>query len=174
MGNIQTKRGCPFTCVYCTYPAIEGRNLRVREAGEVVDEMKEAYFRHGIDYLFFVDDIFNFPEEHAVAVCEEMIRKDVRVDWTCFATPLGMSHEMAALMKKAGCKGIEFGSDSGAGKTLQSLGKSFTTDDIVHASECCRNVDLPFAHYIIMGGPGKICQLSARLFPFLMASNQLR
>jgi radical SAM superfamily enzyme YgiQ (UPF0313 family) len=155
MGNIQTKRGCPFACTYCTYPAIEGSELRLRDATEVADEMKEARIRDGVDYFFFVDDIFNFPEEHAMAVCEEMIRRDVRVDWTCFATPLGMSQEMAALMKRAGCKGVEFGSDGGSEKTLAALGKGFSPGDISHAATCCSNVDLPHAHYIIMGGPGE-------------------
>lgn len=155
MGNIQTKRGCPFSCTYCTYPAIEGRELRLRDAAEVVDEIIEARGRHGIDYFFFVDDIFNFPQEHAMAVCEEMIRRNAGVDWTCFATPLGMSEEIAALMKRAGCKGIEFGTDGGSEKTLAALGKRFTPGDVAHASGCCRSVDLPHAHYIIMGGPAE-------------------
>jgi len=155
MGNIQTKRGCPFTCSYCTYPAIEGTAMRLRDPAEVAHELKEARIRDGVDYFFFVDDIFNFPEEHAMAVCEEMISRDVGVDWTCFATPLGMSREMAALMKRAGCKGVEFGSDGGSEKTLAALGKVFSPDDISHAATCCRNVDLPHAHYIIMGGPGE-------------------
>ncbi len=155
MGNIQTKRGCPFSCTYCTYPAIEGREMRMRGALEVVDEIIEARAKHGIDYFFFVDDIFNFPQEHAAAVCEEMIRRNVSVDWTCFATPFGISKELVELMKRAGCKGIEFGTDGGSEKTLAALGKRFTPGEIAHASDCCRSVDLPHAHYIIMGGPGE-------------------
>ena len=155
LGNIQTKRGCPFSCSYCTYPAIEGHNIRLRNPAEVANEMVEARKRDGIDYVFFVDDIFNFPEEHAMAVCEEMIRSEAEVDWTCFATPLGMSREMAALMKKAGCKGIEFGTDGGSEATLAALGKRFSPADVAHASDCCRSVDLPHAHYIIIGGPGE-------------------
>lgn len=155
MGNIQTKRGCPFTCTYCTYPSIEGRELRLRDAGEVVDELKAMRSQHGIDYAFFVDDIFNFPEEHAAGICEAMIRDEVKMDWTCFATPRGMTPGLAGLMKKAGCKGVEFGSDAGDGETLEAFGKQFTPDDIAHAAECCSRVDLPQAHYIILGGPGE-------------------
>jgi len=164
MGNVQTKRGCPFSCSYCTYPAIEGCNLRVRNAAEVVDEIIEARDRHGIDYIFFVDDIFNFPEEHAAGICEEIIRRDASVEWTCFATPLGMSREIAAVMKRAGCKGVEFGTDGGSEKTLEALGKKFSPGDIERASECCRSVDLPHAHYIIMGGPGEDSATIAEAF----------
>jgi radical SAM superfamily enzyme YgiQ (UPF0313 family) len=153
MANIQSKRGCPFKCSYCTYPLIEGAGLRLRPPGAVVDELKEVLFRYGTDFFFFVDDIFNFPEDHATALCEELVKSDLRIGWTCFATPMGMTAELAQLMKRAGCKGVEFGSDAGAERTLRGLGKCFTPDDIAYASECCNAIDLPNAHYIIIGGP---------------------
>lgn len=172
MGNVQTKRGCPFGCSYCTYPEIEGRALRLREPGAVADEIEELVLDHRARHLFFVDDIFNFPEEHAVGLCEEMVRREVPVEWTCFATPLGMTADMAALMKKAGCSGVEFGSDAAAEKTLQGLHKPFGADDIAHAADACRSVGLPNAHYIILGGPGEdpgtiheTCSLFERVHP---------
>jgi len=153
MGNIQSKRGCPFKCSYCTYPNIEGNTLRLRSPVDVVEELKEMRSLYGIDYVFFVDDIFNFPEDHAALLCEEIIRNDLKINWTCFVTPKGMTRQLAELMKMSGCKGVEFGSDAGSEKTLKGLGKHFTPDDIAHAVECCKVIDLPNAHYIIIGGP---------------------
>ncbi len=153
MGNIQSKRGCPFACAYCTYPSIEGSLLRLRDPAEVAEELAEMETAYGVDHVFFVDDIFNFPEDHAAAVCEEMLRVGVKADWTCFATPRGLSRELTALMKKAGCKGVEFGSDAGSDRTLKGLGKSFKVEDIARAVEHCRSVSLPNAHYVIIGGP---------------------
>ncbi|KPK02382.1 MAG: hypothetical protein AMK71_02430 [Nitrospira bacterium SG8_35_4] len=155
MANIQSKRGCPFHCSYCTYPAIEGKKVRLREPGAVADELEEMHALYGIDYVFFVDDIFNYPEEHAVGICEEIIRRDLKIDWTCFATPLGMTEVLAGYMKRAGCRGVEFGSDAVTELTLKGLGKQFTADDIAHAAEACRKADLPNAHYLIIGGPGE-------------------
>ncbi|MDI6745324.1 MAG: lipid biosynthesis B12-binding/radical SAM protein [Thermodesulfovibrionales bacterium] len=153
MGNIQSKRGCPFKCSYCTYPHIDGNQLRLRDPESVVEELKESKAMHGIDYFFFVDDIFNFPEGHAAAICEGMIQSDLKVNWTCFATPKGMSGELAFLMKRAGCTGVEFGSDAGSENTLRGLGKAFSPDEIAYASECCNSIGLLNAHYIIIGGP---------------------
>ena len=153
MANIQSKRGCPFKCTYCTYPRIDGSILRLREPEDVVEELKEMADSYSTDYVFFVDDIFNFPEDHAVAICEEMIKNKLKIDWTCFATPKDMTPKFARLMKRAGCKGVEFGSDAGSERTLKGLGKHFTIDDIAYAAECCKGVDLPNAHYIIIGGP---------------------
>ncbi len=153
MANIQSKRGCAFKCSYCTYPNIDGNIMRLREPTDVVRELKEMKTEYDIDHVFFVDDIFNFPEEHAVTICEEIIKNNLKINWTCFAIPKGMTTSLARLMKKAGCKGVEFGTDAGSEKTLRGLGKSFTTNDIAYATECCKNVDLPNAHYIIIGGP---------------------
>lgn len=166
MANIQSKRGCPFKCTYCTYPNIEGNKLRLREPGLMVEELKEMRANYDIDYVFFVDDIFNFPEEHACAVCEEIIKNSLDIDWTCFATPKGMTPELAKLMKIAGCKGIEFGTDAGSEKTLKGLGKSFTLDDVAHATEYCKNIDLPNAHYVIIGGPEEDDSTLAETFTF--------
>ncbi len=153
MANIQSKRGCPFACTYCTYPSIEGRTLRARDPREVVQELREMRSVYGIDHVFFVDDIFNFPEDHALGICEEIARNNVEVGWTCFATPKGMTRELAGLMKRAKCQGVEFGSDAGSEKTLAALGKQFTPDDIAYATRCCGEVGLPNAHYVIVGGP---------------------
>jgi radical SAM superfamily enzyme YgiQ (UPF0313 family) len=166
MGNIQSKRGCPFKCSYCTYPNIEGDKLRPRDPDAVVDELKKAVVDYGIDYFFFVDDIFNIPESHALAICEGIIESELKIGWACFATPKGMTGELAVLMKRAGCRGIEFGSDAGAEVTLKELGKSFTPNDIAHAAECCKSINLPNAHYVIIAGPGETMATLQETFRF--------
>jgi radical SAM superfamily enzyme YgiQ (UPF0313 family) len=166
MANIQSKRGCPFKCIYCTYPSLEGKKLRLREPGSVLEELKEMQSNYGIDYVFFVDDIFNFPKEHAVGICEEIIRNNLKIDWTCFATPKDITPELVRLMKIAGCKGVEFGSDSGSDKTLKGLGKHFTAEDIAYAAACCNEIDLPNAHYIIIGGPDEDYSTLKETFKF--------
>ncbi len=153
MANIQSKRGCPFRCSYCTYPGIDGKRLRLREPEDVVEELSIMVYKYGIDYVFFVDDIFNYPLEHAISICEEILRRNMKIEWTCFATPMGMTLDLARLMKRSGCKGVEFGSDAGSNKTLKGLNKSFTTNEIAFAVECCNSVELPNAHYILIGGP---------------------
>ncbi len=69
-------------------------------------------------------------------------------------------------MKKAGCSGIEFGTDSGSEKMLNNLSKSFSLVDVEKATEACRDVDLPAAHYVIIGGPGENKETLEETFSF--------
>jgi radical SAM superfamily enzyme YgiQ (UPF0313 family) len=155
MANLQTKRGCPFDCIYCTYPLLEGKRVRKRAVQEVVRELKGLQAEHGVDYIYFVDDIFNYPLAYTEALCCEMIAQGVVVKWTAFVNPRFLTAEIIALMAKAGCQGLELGIDSGSSKILKTYGKGFEKEDIVRASKHCQEAGLPFALYLLLGGPGE-------------------
>ncbi|WP_298438193.1 lipid biosynthesis B12-binding/radical SAM protein [Geobacter sp.] len=155
MANLQTRRGCPFACVYCTYPLLEGRRVRLRPAGEIVAELKELEERHGIDYVYFVDDIFNYPPEFAAELCRAMVAAGVKLNWSAFVNPGFVTPALMERMVAAGCDAVEYGTDSGSPAMLKSLGKSFTVAEIRDASRVCRELGIDFAHYILFGGPGE-------------------
>jgi radical SAM superfamily enzyme YgiQ (UPF0313 family) len=155
MANLQTKRGCPFSCIYCTYPLLEGCTVRLRPIPEIIAEIRDLVERHGVDYLYFVDDIFNYPPDFAIELCRALTASGLPVRWSAFINPRFMTAELIAAMTAAGCDAVEFGTDSGSPAMLESLGKSFTTDQIREASRLCREAGLDFAHYILFGGPGE-------------------
>lgn len=155
MANLQTKRGCPFSCVYCTYPLLEGTRLRLREVADIVAEMRELADGCGTEYIYFVDDIFNYPVEFAERLCRAIIAGGVKVGWSAFINPGFITPELVKLMAAAGCDAVEFGSDSGSPAMLANLGKSFGVAEILAASTLCRDLGVDFAHYILFGGPGE-------------------
>ena len=155
MGNIQTKRGCPFGCIYCTYPLLEGSSVRTRPREEVVRELRSLKEHHDVDYVYFVDDIFNFPRDYALGLCRSMADQGIGLKWSAFVNPGYVDEELIETMKEAGCTGVEFGTDSGSPAMLRRLGKSFSVEDISRASEICKMVEVPFAHYLLLGGPGE-------------------
>lgn len=154
MLNIQTKRGCPFNCIYCTYPNIEGKKVRMRSPASVADELEQLTSMTGIVHFFIVDSIFNHPVEHAEAVCTEIIHRGLQIKWSCYANPACMTERLAGLMAKAGCTGVEFGTDSLVDDILNSLGKNFTFTDVKKASSYCREHGIKFCHFIFAGSPG--------------------
>jgi len=153
--NVQTKRGCGFECIYCTYPLIEGKKVRLRSPCSVVAEMEMLNKKYGVDYFYFVDSIFNFPVDHAVDVCQEIIKKGLKIKWTAFFRPKFMTPEIVALLAQSGCSGVEFGIDSASERILESLKKGFSVREIIEACSLCKKAGLNVCCYLLLGGPGE-------------------
>ena len=166
--GIQTKRGCPLKCDYCTYPRIEGRVGRMRPPIAVVDEMQDLALRiPGIRHFFVVDSVFNLPRRHAKEICRELIERRWDVPWTCYANPLGFDRETARLAREAACAGMEIGSDSGCDSVLQRLKKGFDTSHVKALHEICRDEGLPDCHTFILGTLGESLDDVKRTLEFI-------
>ena len=167
--SLQTKRGCPLRCDYCTYPIIEGRVGRAREPAAVVDELFAILEQQpSTSHVFMVDSVFNLPKGHAKAVCREMIARGVTIPWTCYANPLGFDIELAELMAEAGCAGMEVGADSGSDEILARLRKGFTTEQIRSLHRLATQVEIPDCHTFILGTPGETFDDVLRTLDFIV------
>lgn len=155
MLNLQTRRGCPFRCVYCSYPRIEGSKSRLRPVREAVDEMEQVLETTGVRHLFIVDSVFNHPKEYAVEFCDEMIRRRLDIKWTCYAHAGLMDGALIDRMQRAGCEGVEFGTDGLVDEVLEALGKGFNFAEVEETSRRCREQGLRFCHFIFLGSPGE-------------------
>ncbi len=154
MGNLQTKRGCPFSCLYCTYPMIEGKRLRLRSPSRVAAEA-ESLVEKGVGNVFLADNMFTFPESHARNICRSFRQKGISLKWSCYAHPAFLSPSLAEEMKKTGCTGVEFGTDSGAPAVLSKLKKDFTPGQIRNATRVARDAGLEVCHSLSLGAPGE-------------------
>ncbi len=155
MGNIQTKRGCVFKCGYCTYPLLEGTRFRSREPGDVIDEFEALMRDYGSHPVFFVDSILNFPRGHIEAICEEILRRNLQLRWSCYGTPVKLDRRQAELMARAGCEGIELGTDAVDDGQLKRLGKSFNAEVAEQANRYCMEAGLKVCQTLIFGAPGE-------------------
>lgn len=153
--NVQTKRGCVFSCGYCTYPMLEGRRVRVRHPERVVDELEAIVQTRGIDSFFFVDSVFNVPREHARALCEAILRRGLSLRWTSYVTPAGLTAELVDAMARAGCRSVDLGTDAASAGTLAGMHKGFDAEDVRRASRLLREAGIAFCHSLIFGGPGE-------------------
>jgi radical SAM superfamily enzyme YgiQ (UPF0313 family) len=163
MGNIQTKRGCPFNCIYCTYPVIQGKKVRMRSPENICSEI-ESLLEKGVDNIFIVDNEFNYPVEHARSICREIIHRKLSIKWSCYCHPGFVTRELVDLMRESGCTGVEFGSDAANDIMLVNMGKNFSTNDLRKASDICRQSDMPFCHSLLIGGPGETMETVKQTF----------
>jgi radical SAM superfamily enzyme YgiQ (UPF0313 family) len=153
--SVQTKRGCPFQCIYCIYPQLEGRRYRLRSPEAVVREVEDVAVRSKVRHFFFVDSVFNDPREHALTICRELARRRLPVRWSAFCNPAGFDVELARAMKQAGCDAVEFGQDVASAKMLEALRKPFGQEETRIALQAARDAGLPFVIYLLFGGPGE-------------------
>jgi radical SAM superfamily enzyme YgiQ (UPF0313 family) len=153
--SVQTKRGCPFQCVYCIYPQLEGRRYRLRPPEAVADEVETVIKQSQSRHFFFVDSVFNDPREHALAVCAELSRRRLSIRWMAFCNPVGFDAELARAMAQAGCEGLEFGLDAATPKMLAAMRKPFGQEEIRIAMQAAHGAGLPFAVHLLFGGPGE-------------------
>lgn len=166
--SVQSKRGCAMRCDYCTYPAIEGRIIRRREAQQVAREWREAVEAHpDISHVFVVDAVFNHPPSHARAVCEALVAEGLSHPWTCYLNPLGFDRSLAEAMARAGCAGVEIGSDSGTDAGLARLHKGFTTAQIRRAAADCRAAGIKDCHTFVLGTRGETLEDVERSLDFI-------
>jgi radical SAM superfamily enzyme YgiQ (UPF0313 family) len=155
MLNIQTKRGCPYNCIYCSYPVIEGRKIRTLDAALIVETLKELYFKLGITYVFFTDSVFNISDEYNKELARQIIESGVKINWGAYFTPHNLSGENLSLYKKAGLTHIEFGTESFSDRQLKNYRKHFTFNEVLEISRISSDLGIFFAHFLILGGYGE-------------------
>jgi radical SAM superfamily enzyme YgiQ (UPF0313 family) len=152
ISSLQTKRGCSLGCDYCTYPLIEGRAIRQRPAADVADEWQAMLALHPeISHVFVVDSVFNLPPHHARAVCDALVERGNRTPWTCYLNPIRLDQSLADAMARAGCSGVEIGSDSGTDAGLARLKKGFDTARIRAATRTLHAAGIKDCHTFILG-----------------------
>ena len=155
MLNIQTKRGCPYHCIYCTYPLIEGTKVRTLNADKIVESLSDFYRNKGIDYFFFTDSIFNISNEFNYRLAEGIIREKINIKWGAYFNFCNLDEKFLKVLKKAGLEHIEFGTESLSETVLKAYNKPFSLDEIFKACETCNKLGINFAHFLILGGYGE-------------------
>ncbi len=156
MVGFETKRGCFKKCSYCADPLAKGRRVAVKPPKDVVRELREL-LSQGVDHLHTCDSEFNVPASHAEEVCREMIRAGIgdKVRWYAYAAPAPFPENLARLMKRAGCVGIDFGVDHVNPRMLKTLGKDFTAKDVMETAKRCHKHGFSFMFDLVIGAPGE-------------------
>jgi radical SAM superfamily enzyme YgiQ (UPF0313 family) len=152
---IQGKRGCHRRCIYCSSPQIEGRSVRLRSPARIVREIEAAIESHGAQSFYFVDNLFNYPEDHAIALCEAIVARGLRIQWRCILHPLTVSRRLVKRMKQAGCVEVSLGFESGSDRMLRVLRKGFSAEDIRRSSRRLREFEIGQMGFLLFGGPGE-------------------
>ncbi|HEY9825837.1 MAG TPA: photosystem II high light acclimation radical SAM protein [Stenomitos sp.] len=122
--GVQTKRGCPHNCCYCVYTVIEGKQVRVNPADEVVAEMQQLYKR-GIRNFWFTDAQF-IPARRYIPDAIELLQKIVAagmtdIHWAAYIRADNLTPELCDLMVQTGMNYFEIGITSGSQELVRKM-----------------------------------------------------
>lgn len=154
--GIETKRGCPRRCIYCADPIAKGRTVRCRDPELVADEFA-ALIAQGVDVFHLCDGEFNIPGAHAAAVCRALIRRNLgeSMRYYAYMAVRPFDRELAQLMRRSGCAGINFTGDSASDSVLAGYRAAHRKAHIEQAVRLCREAAITCMVDLLLGGPGE-------------------
>lgn len=149
-----TSRGCPYTCVFCT-EANHGRGIRTRSVENVCDELEALLAEYTPGAVLFIDELFTANRKRVIALCDEMVRRGIELDWVCETRVDRVDPEMLMAMRRAGMRRIYFGVETGSPESLKTLNKRFTLEQILTALKMARRANLWTKVFLIIGTPNE-------------------
>jgi radical SAM superfamily enzyme YgiQ (UPF0313 family) len=163
---LQTKLGCRYKCVYCTYRKIEGESYRLCSPECVVEAVDKLVSR-GLKDIEFVDNVFNSPYEHAMEICRllKARRHGARLQ-SLELNPTFVDDALIGAMEGAGFVGLGITAESASDNVLRKLRKSFTLEDVHNAAAVIKRHKLPCIWIFLLGGPGESRQTVEETFAF--------
>ncbi|QPJ65306.1 MAG: radical SAM protein [Candidatus Nitrohelix vancouverensis] len=165
--TMQTSRGCPAKCIYCTSPFFYGNDIRVKSAENV---MKEIRYLVGLGYkeIFFRDETFTAYKKRNMEICQAILDEGIDVTWIANGRVDMIDRESAVMMKRAGCHMLKFGVETGDDQMLLNLKKGATVAQAKEAFKICHEVGLDTHAHMVFGGPGESKETIKNTLQFIL------
>ena len=151
---VQSRRGCPLDCSFCSTSAIEGRALR-RHSPEAIAAWLEQLASSGFTNFNFVDNTFNLPPDYAKELCRKIIERGLAINFWSIIYPKWVDSELVELMARTGCREISLGFESGTDRMLASLNKMFNTEEVKMVARMFAAAGIFRRGFLLLGGPGE-------------------
>ena len=151
---VQTRRGCPLSCSYCSTGTIEGRVIR-RHSPEAIVQWISGRRKAGVHQFYFVDNTFNLPPSHAKEICRKLIDHGLNIRWWSILYPKQVDKELVGLMARAGCEQVSMGFESGSERILKNMNKRFAPKEVHQISEMLSEHGIRRMGFLLFGSPGE-------------------
>ena len=171
--DIISGRGCPNKCIFCLWPQVmHGYKYRLRSPKNVVDEIENdiklcPQVLKGGEF-FFEDDTFTVDKARAIRICEEIISRKLKITFSVNARVDTADLELFRIMKKAGCRELLVGFESGVQKVLNMMHKNITVEQSRHFMKAAKQAGLQVHGCFVIGLPGETEKTAAGTIDFAM------
>jgi len=172
--DIFSGRGCPYKCSFCLWPQVmHGRKFRFRSPANVVDEIE-----HDIEIcpkvlkggeFFFEDDTFTVIKKNAIAICDEIIKRNLKIKFSVNGRVDCASLDMFEKMKEAGCRELLVGFESGNQEILDNVSKKITLEQGRHFMDLAKKAKIDVHGCFVMGLPGETTQTMEKTINYALS-----
>lgn len=162
---VQSRRGCPLSCSYCSTPTIEGTAVRWRSP-ESVAAWIGRWADQGFRSFYFVDNTFNLPPSYARRLCSKIIDSGLEISWRCILFPGGLDEGLIRMLAAAGCREVSLGFESGSASILGAMKKPFDAADVRRAAGLLRRHGIRSMGFLMLGGPGETRETAEETLAF--------
>ena len=152
--SVITSRGCPYGCAFCCVSEAWGRKYRYRSPDNVVDELEFLNKKYSITFISFRDAVATLHKQRMIEICKGIIDRKLKMKWNCNAKAHEVDEELLRWMKKAGCKTIMYGIESGNEQILSQF-KRADKKFIEQAINLTHKIGITPYGYFMFGLPGE-------------------
>ena len=149
-----TSRGCPYHCAFCS-KSVFGNKFRGQSPERVVEEIAYYKDKFGIKEIAFYDDVFTLDRWRAYYIAEEILRRGLKISWTCETRVNLVDKYLLNHMKKAGCYAIAYGIESASPEILKLLDKDITINQVKAAVRMTGEAGMQTIGYFMIGSPNE-------------------
>jgi radical SAM superfamily enzyme YgiQ (UPF0313 family) len=159
---VETSRGCPFNCAYCSEVTYWGKPVRYRSDDDVIRELRHNTQVLGITSFRFTDSCFSAPPNRCARLCdsiyENFIKQDIPLKWSSYARIDTLDYTLLEKMKRSGCIALDIGVESGSSKVLSLMGRSYSTELVVEVAQAARDIGIITNFNVVIGFPGETAE----------------
>lgn len=152
---LNTSRGCPFHCTFCSNKYVWSNQYRVMSPQRMLDHVRHALDSTDATAIYFREDHFTLNEQRVRDFCDLVREQGLQFEWGCESRVNNLSVEFVQSMYEAGLRSMWFGVESGSDEVLKRLKKGITVAQIREATRICRKVGVKVGFSVMLGMPGE-------------------
>ncbi|MEW6380720.1 MAG: radical SAM protein [bacterium] len=152
--TLNTSRGCPFGCKFCSVKGIWGKTYRTMSPARVFEDMIFLKKNYNAKCIYFREDNFTLNKKRIIELCNLLIKNNQKIDWLCETRADSLQDfEYVDLMARSGCKVFYIGVESGSQRMLDFVKKGETIQQFINAFDNARRAGIKTYASFIFGLP---------------------
>lgn len=150
-----TSRGCPGQCTFCNSQAMWTRKVRFHSPAYVLQMLERSVAVHGQRFLSIKDDTFTFHRRRALEICQGIRARGLNFVWSCDTRADALDEQLLCAMRRAGCRLLSLGVESGAPEILANIKKRITPQRVIEATRTAQRYGFQVRFYMMWGNRGE-------------------